>query len=373
MAKRPGRDLMVGSTGALALLVLGLAVMSVGEQSAFLSSTTDYMVRFPTSDGLLVGSPVKLAGVQIGSVTGIHMPTDAEATGVNVMVGVRERYGERLREGSTAALRYLQFLSGEKYVDVTAGDPALPVLAPGTEIPVLMEKEFFEQGAHIAENLTEITLSLSRILAPLEKGEGLLGEMIHDPEFGKEGLARLHGTLVNLEDISGQLKSGQGFLGRLVSDREFAGRIDDLSATLQALAGFVEKLERQDGALGPLLEEGGAGEQAILSMKDAAASLAEIAAKLRQPEGLVGRLINDTEYSEALATDLASTLHNLSEITRKINEGEGTLGLLLNEATLYDGMEDIAAGVNDSKFARWLTRHYQKKGIKIRTDDAKDR
>ena len=27
-------------------------------------------------------------------------------------------------------------------------------------------------------------------------------------------------------------------------------------------------------------------------------------------------------------------------------------------------MEEVVAGVNDSKFARWLMRHYQKKGIK---------
>jgi len=31
--------------------------------------------------------------------------------------------------------------------------------------------------------------------------------------------------------------------------------------------------------------------------------------------------------------------------------------------SLYDGAEDVMAGVNDSKFARWMLRHYQKKGI----------
>ena len=32
---------------------------------------------------------------------------------------------------------------------------------------------------------------------------------------------------------------------------------------------------------------------------------------------------------------------------------------------LHDGLEDFTAGVNDSKFARWLMRHYQKKGIEM--------
>ncbi len=52
------------------------------------------------------------------------------------------------------------------------------------------------------------------------------------------------------------------------------------------------------------------------------------------------------------------------KITEKINRGEGTLGALVNNSVLYDGAEEVVAGVNDSKFARWLLRHYQKKGIK---------
>ena len=37
-----------------------------------------------------------------------------------------------------------------------------------------------------------------------------------------------------------------------------------------------------------------------------------------------------------------------------------------DRSEFYDGLEDVVAGVNDSKFARWLMRRYQKKGIKAR-------
>jgi hypothetical protein len=63
-------------------------------------------------------------------------------------------------------------------------------------------------------------------------------------------------------------------------------------------------------------------------------------------------------------------LHNLREITDKINRGEGTVGALINSRTVYDGMEEIVAGVNDSGFARWLMRRYQKKGIKAEEKQA---
>ena len=35
-------------------------------------------------------------------------------------------------------------------------------------------------------------------------------------------------------------------------------------------------------------------------------------------------------------------------------------------------MEDVVAGVNDSGFARWLLRRYQKKGIKSADEESVD-
>ena len=101
-----------------------------------------------------------------------------------------------------------------------------------------------------------------------------------------------------------------------------------------------------------------------MDLRDAAGSLKRLTARLETDEGLLGRLLNDPDFSEELASDLGSTLAEVREITAKINRGEGTLGALVNEREVYDGAEDIVSGMNDSKFARWLTRHYRKKGIK---------
>ena len=84
----------------------------------------------------------------------------------------------------------------------------------------------------------------------------------------------------------------------------------------------------------------------------------------------MGRLLADPEYSAALADNLEATLRNVAEITDKINRGEGSLGALINDRELYDGAEDVVAGANDSKFARWLLRRYRKKGIVARDEEA---
>ena len=78
---------------------------------------------------------------------------------------------------------------------------------------------------------------------------------------------------------------------------------------------------------------------------------------------LPGRLQVETDPS--LALELQTIARNLAEITDKINSGQGTLGALVNDRVLHDSMEEVVAGVNDSKFARWLVRHYQKQGIEL--------
>ncbi len=363
MSKRPMRDLSVGALAALARLVLGVTIMSVGGQSRLFSRKAHFRVVFPNTEGLRVGSPVKIAGVQVGTVTGIHLPTDPSATGIEAELGVESAYAMRVREGSQAELKYLQWLSGEKYVEVSPGDSARPVLAEGSLIPVVAAQPILQKGADIAENLNEITISLKGILTPLQEGKGLLGQAIQDPEFGKESLAHLKATLENLEAITGRLRNGESFTGKLLTDPSMAGRAADLSKAIQDLSTILDSIARKEGAVGALIAKGGAGEQAVTELRDAAASLKRISQRLESKEGLLGKLLNDPEYSNGVATDLRATARNLSEITGKINSGQGTLGALVNERVLYDSMEQIAAGTNDSKFARWMMRHYQKKGI----------
>jgi len=362
MPKRGGRDAMVGTFATLALIVLAIAIMTIGGQS-HLSRGTEYRVVFPQVEGLREGSPVKLAGVVVGAVREIRLPEDTSAPGIEVLITINRENVARLRDDSAASLKYLQILSGEKYVDISPGTPGRPSPAEGSTIPSTGEKELLEQGADIAGNINEITVSLKKILEPIERGEGILGQMVSDPNFGKEGLEALKGTLQNLEALSGRLRRGQGFAGRLLADEQFAKKVDSIGLSLDDLAVLLEDARQGKGAIGQLLMEGGQGQQAIEDLRVAAASLRRTAEKLEAKEGLVGRLLNDPEYSEGLANDLRSTLGDVKEIAGKVNSGQGTIGALLNERVLHDSLEDIIAGTNDSKFARWLLRHYQKKGI----------
>jgi phospholipid/cholesterol/gamma-HCH transport system substrate-binding protein len=363
MPRTTGREATVGAFLALALIVLAFGIMAVGGESRVFSRKASYRTVFPATDGLIVGSPVKMGGVQVGSVTHLKLPTDPGANGVEVTLGVQRVYASRVRQGSEATLKFLQYLSGEKYVQLTPGDPNQPPIPEGDLLPAALGSRLFEQSEDIADNLNAITISLREILIPLQKGEGLLGQVIQNPEFGKEAMAKIEATFDNVQEVTQRIKEGHGVVGRLLSDDRLASRLDDLGAAVKDLSTLMEAVARGDGAVGSLTKPGGDAEVAIADFKEAAASLRRTSERLESKEGLIGRLLNDRDYSDRLAVNLQQTLSNAAAITAKINEGKGTFGALVNDRTLYDSAEDVITGVNDSKFARWMLRHYQKQGI----------
>lgn len=368
MARDRGKDLSVGALFALALIILAFTLMSVGGDSRIFSDRTEFRVVFPNTTGLAEGSPVQMSGVLVGGVDSIRLSPDPGESGIEVVIGVDKIYAERVREDSQAALRILQLLSGEKFVEITPGSATVPALESGALISPQQDPELLQQAAVAAENLSHITVSLKNILDKLESGEGLIGQMISDPEFGRDGLQSLANTVENLEMLTGDLVQDRGkdsgFLSRVLYDQTFAAKVDDLGLAIGRFAEVMQAIDAEQGAVGEMLREDGAGQQALIDLREAAGSMRRFAAGLESDESFVGRLVNDPQYGEALATDLRTMVGNLAEITDKINSGDGTMGALVNERALYAGLEQVVAGVNDSKFGRWLLRRYQKKGIK---------
>jgi phospholipid/cholesterol/gamma-HCH transport system substrate-binding protein len=365
MASARSSSMAVGAMFILGLLIIAVTIMAVGQDSRLFSQKSKFRVVFPTTDGLMVGSPVKIAGVQVGTVLAVRLPTDPSQSGIEVEVGVDVLYSERIREDSTAALRILQLLTGEKFVEIMAGSAEVPPMADGSAIPSSQDPEILAQAAVAAENLNDITISLKAILDSLESGEGLIGQMITDPEFGREGLEALYGTMSNLQRLTTDMTEGRGFISRLLYDEGVSQSLDDMGTAMQDFAVLMASANQEDGTVATLLQEGGAGQQTIENLQKATESLEVILGRLEAGRGFLGQLLASSDYEGDMAMDFGRILSNLAEITDKINRGEGTLGLLVNDRVVHDGMEEVVAGVGNSKYANWLLRHYQKKGIKL--------
>ncbi len=84
---------------------------------------------------------------------------------------------------------------------------------------------------------------------------------------------------------------------------------------------------------------------------------------------MLPKLMMDQEYGEETTEDLKELLENLRKVSEKLGQGEGTVARLLNDPEIYQALNDILIGVDESWMLRWLIRNRQKTGIEERYED----
>ena len=358
----------VGLTVLLALVVLGVGILVIGERSFLFKSTDSYSIMFENTSGLAQGSPVQLNGVVVGRVEGIDLSGDVEQTLLRVRVEIESKYRDRLRADSVARIKSLGLL-GDKFVQVVSGSSDEPVIEPGGEIPADQPTDvdsLIRSGEDVADYVVSTARSLTAILGRLERGEGTVGGLLAD-DRGATLITSLEETLSSLGRVAKRLEQGEGTAGRLLTDDQLAERLDDSVGRVQSL---LERATSEDSALGLMLDDAATRDSlrsTVTGLEAAVADLGATAKDLRERRGLANRLITDEEYAERILSRLDSVLGNLDDISTKIGNGDGTVARLINEPELYEALNDIVVGINESRMLRWLIRNRQKAASKSGT------
>jgi phospholipid/cholesterol/gamma-HCH transport system substrate-binding protein len=363
----------IGLTVLLALVFFLAAIWMVGDQSRFFTSKNIYTVQFRNVGGLAPGSPVQLNGVNVGQVDDIVLPEDTSIVFLQVQISIEQRYATRIREDSLARIKSFGLL-GDKYVELTSGSTDSPQIAAGGEIPTARQTDvdaLIQSGEDVADDLVSTARSLSRILARMDRGEGFLGQMVS--EEGSRNLAeRVNGIALNLEGITASIDRGEGSLGRLLNDDQL---VTSMEQTLERTNQVLARFESGAGLLPALIEDPSYKERfdGMLAETDAAVqNLNQMTSELRAGEGLLPKLMRDEELATQLLTELRSILESLDNVATKLDRGEGTASQLINDPAIYDAVNDILVGVNESKILRWLIRNRQKAGIQKRADELEE-
>jgi phospholipid/cholesterol/gamma-HCH transport system substrate-binding protein len=349
--------------------------MAISKEQRLFSRKTKYWTRFDNTSGLAEGSPVRLVGVQIGTVSEIEFPEDIRETKIKVVFSVDRAYANRIRSGTQALLKSLTYLSQDKYVELTPGDPDRPALAPNgfIEPGVSVWEETLQQSQGIADDIKEITASMRDLLIAINRGGGIMQEMIHNPEFGRQGVANLEGSLASLRRTLEGVEKGRGLAGALLTDETFARKqIDNIDAALTHARSVMQKLDSDQGLVAQLSEPNGEGTKAMGDLRAAAVSLRRTAEGIQQGRGLLGRLMNDETYADGLLKKIDGAVGHADSILRKVDGGKGTIGGLVNDPEIYQGLKDVVAGVQKSRVGKGIVRHYGKKGAKDRGDEERE-
>lgn len=376
MPREKGQTLRVGGLIVSALLTFMAAVVLIGDQNNLFRPMNHYSVRFANVRGLQAGNPVQLSGVSVGRVLEITLPEDPEEDELRVRIAVDRRYAERLRADSEARIQTLGLL-GDKFIAVTSGSSDQPKIPHQGEIRAAASTnvdQLLASGQGVMENAVTVSASLARLLQRLEKGDSVLGLLLAplpETERKKSVWDTLYGLLNAMDRLSEAVEDGEGPLPRLLFDKQMG---DQLASSVARLEGLLIRVEAGDGLLPRLLEDpdmANQAEAAIADMRATAAHLAALSERLDRElsedgDGLVPRLLYDGELASELTGEMRQIVERIDHITVELTEGDGTAAMLLRDARVYEAINDIIVGIDESWMLRWLVRNRQRAGIEKR-------
>jgi len=373
------KTIRVGALVTSAAVVLMVFLFFIGSEQKVFARKNEYKVHFMDASGLAEGNPVKISGVTVGVVRDIYLPRDPKQKDVDITLMVDRKYAERIRGDSRAKMKKLGLLAGDAYVDISPGSPRFDPLEPGALIPPARQtnvEQIISSGEDLVDNFVQISYSLKNILSRVDRGEGLLGELTSQPETRQRITDTFLTTLNKTNAILSHVESGKGVAGKLIYDDKYAEELTTSlrlsAASLQSITASVQKgFESGQGALPALMndpEEKKKVLELIDNLRTTSANLAVFSSSLQNGQGLVPRLMTDKQYGDQALSEFTSLVHQLNEAVTKLNNGQGTAGKLINDPAVYESINDILIGINESKMLRWLIRDRQQAGIEKRVE-----
>jgi phospholipid/cholesterol/gamma-HCH transport system substrate-binding protein len=307
-------ELKFGIIAVFALVMAGLLIFAVGGSGGFFWQNYPLKVQFSNVAGLKSGTPVRVAGVEVGSVTNVELVPNGAEVWFNIIDDMKPLVTDR----STAKIGSISLL-GEGAVDIEAGPGGTPIpdwgyVPTGKAAPTIAE--LTEQaGAGIND--------VTAIFADLRAGKGTVGKLLTD-----EAVYRDFNSLVAAADrVARNVSNGKGTMGKFANDPRV---YDELHASVANLNAITAKLKNGEGSLGQLLNDPAMAK----SLNATTTNLEGVTGKLNRGEGTAGKLLND----DALYKRIDSLTARLDTVLQNLNDGQGTAGQLLHDKQLYENM-----------------------------------
>ena len=307
-------ELKIGLLTITAIVIASVLVVSLTGAKGWFWQRYTLKTRFANVAGLAKGSPVRVAGVQVGSVKDIQFSGEQ----LDVVFDVNKDVRERITDKSIAFLGSVSLL-GSSAVDITP-------MTSGTPIP---EYGYVPQGhakgqfADIAEQASGTIDEVTGLVRDLRQGKGSAGKLIADDRLYNE----LQEFVATAGQMTREIQQGRGTVGKLLKDPKAA---QSLEASMKNIEDMTRKLNAGEGSLGKLLKD----EEFSKSLTGATANLKQVTDRLNRGEGTAGKLLTD----DSLFKRLNSVTERFDGLVTKLNEGEGTAGQLLKDKQLYENM-----------------------------------
>jgi phospholipid/cholesterol/gamma-HCH transport system substrate-binding protein len=246
------RQLRAGMFLVAALGLLIAAVFLLGRSQTLFARRVRLHTAFTNISGLMVGAPVRLAGVDVGTVAAIAFDRDLRERRVRVTLSVERRFLDRIRADSIAHLSSKGLL-GDVLIDLTVGSADAARVASGAtlrsaegeglnaiissvqgaigdlrsltstledRVKEVVTDEFAHDLARIAHSMAGILerAKLAAVLKDVSRMSREVGAAARSLRTGTTAVADLGHFSRTLRQIGDDLQQGKGTIGALLKD-----------------------------------------------------------------------------------------------------------------------------------------------------------
>ena len=325
-----GKGIRLGVFIILGIAIFAYAIYIIGKQRNLFGNTFTVSGIFRDVSGLKVGSNVRYSGINVGSVSNVHLLND---TLVKVQVTLEDKVHQFIREDSRMEIG-TEGVMGNKVVNITPGTSTKPVVEEGATlgtIEAVKMDEILDELKKSSVNTTVVTQNLAEITSKINQGEGIFGKLFTDTSFTNnlDQISRNTANLTrNVSTITSKINHEEGVVGKLLSDTTLAKEFDqagnNLLESTRNLKGFTQKINRGEGMFGKMFTD---------------------TAFTRNLDETARNLTYTTKQARAIS-------ENLARITRHIESGKGGMNKLLVDSTFADSLDGTLKNIN--KTAREL-------------------
>lgn len=262
----------------LGTVLFVIAVFLVGNKESLFVDTFFVKTRLSDVEGLKVGAPVRLSGIDIGTVKNVELVPDSLGL-VEVSMVIQKDVQNFVRLNSVATVA-TEGLVGKKIVIITPGSEQFDVIRDQGfikgENPISIAQIFSEAETTLG-NISAITKDFAEIVTKVNTGKGSIGKLINDEEL-----------YFSAVDITKQADSS----------------LNILTASFSEISKFV-------------IEAGESLDKVLLGLDSITLDVRGLLTDIKSGKGTVGSFITDNGVYDSLQ----NVINNFSQASVGVNEG----------------------------------------------------
>jgi phospholipid/cholesterol/gamma-HCH transport system substrate-binding protein len=251
-----------------------LSVFYIGSERNVFNKTFTVSAVFKNVEGLTEGDNVWLSGVKIGTVKKVSIISEGQ---VIVSLSLKDKQNDFIKKDATAFIGS-DGLVGNKIVIVRPGSAAESIHDNDTinSLSPTDTQDLINIAKDVGSNTRSLTDDLKLITAKINKGQGVVGELLHEGELSNDLRATINSlrlasqntnqATVDLKKLVSEINNGDGLVTKLIRDSTYAKNFDDALQNVaqvgvnakvmsEDLKEVVEKFNDENNAIGVLLAD----------------------------------------------------------------------------------------------------------------------